>query len=288
MEKIKVICPNCGSEVEADKFSVVVFCESCGGKILIKQDKNDDLSAFEKKKLLLKKAFETRDISDIISRAKDVMEDSPNDLFANFLYSYCLLRRGNNNSMLHFFENADIGSATEEEMAIILTEITKSRNYYEKKKAFIEKASASGFDTENYAYYLNSETGSVSETENSELYVSSCKKTNINCAILYSLLVSFVVIVIVGLITGTTDMNSVKIVIAEIIVMAVITVLSNKFGYNWLCLLGTLIISLGTYQVIRLIVAYAVYSSCLRKQGEGISYKSLYLQRKLSTVKEKK
>ena len=282
MEKIRVICPNCGSEVEADKFSVAVFCESCGGKIIIKKDKNDESSEYEKKKALLRKAYETRDISDITVRAKDVMEIYPNDFFANFLYAYCLLRRGNNNGMLNFFANAEVDAASEDEIEIVLSEITRSRNYFEKKKALIERIEASGFNTAKYSDYLNPvETAQKpNENVNSELYVKACKKLNRVSAIWYGFSVIFVLILI-GIISGNTTMTSFEILVAEIAITAVITILSPKFGYNGVFLLVSLIISFGVYLVIRAIVAYSVYSMCLRKQGKGITYKSLFMHGKL-------
>lgn len=280
MEKIKVICPNCGSEVEADKFAVAVFCESCGGKVVIKRDKNDEISEFEKKKVLLRRAFETREVSDVMSRAKDVIELSPNDFFANFLYAYCLLRRGNNNSMLNFFNHAEVSSATEEEMDTVLSEITKSRNYYEQKKTFIERVAASGFNIVNYLEYLKL-VEKEDKGNNGELYISACKKLNINCAILYGLFVTLAVIVIAALITDTKNIVFIEIVISELAAITVLTFLANKFGYNGFCLFATLIVSFGTYQIIRAIVTYSIYSKCLRQQGVGITYKSLYMHGKL-------
>lgn len=282
MEKIKVVCSNCGSEVETDKFSVAVFCKTCGGKIVVKRDKNDESAEFDRKKLLLRKAFETREITDIIVRAKDVIEMSPNDFFANFLYAYCLLRRGNNNSMLNFFAKAEVSSASEEEMDIVLSEITKTRNYYDRKKAFIERAENSGFNILKYADYIKPEE-QAKPKENSDLYFAAAKSLDKNCAVFYIAFLAFILFIslIINFINGNFDPYMLVVFVLGTIFTVAITVMSGYFGFNAVMVLITLIFTFGIYLIIRMVAAYSVYSRCLREGGNGITYQSLFMHGKL-------
>jgi DNA-directed RNA polymerase subunit RPC12/RpoP len=156
MELKTIICPNCGSPIEVPEYAVSTFCQACGSKVVVQQNKQQTpLDAYEKSKKLLMNAYISRDINDIMNYSKAVLEVNPNDFFADFLYAYCLLRKGNNNMMMHFFKNATFFNVTDEELDIVLTEITRSQNYYVEKCEFMRRALGAGLNISKYDYYLN-------------------------------------------------------------------------------------------------------------------------------------
>ena len=281
MGKIEVTCPNCGAVTEVDEFALKAFCSSCGSKIEVPNKKSQEpTQELDKQKLLLHRAYEARDINDVFNSAKKVMEIYPNDILANFLYDYCLLRKGNKNGMINFLKTFDVSNASEEDIDIILSELVKTRNYYEEKCAFIDRVKQAGYNVSKYSFGEKKEEEVV---EGDLQYKNICRMLNKKSTSAY-LLIAFIISVLIGASQTSVEGNMafpVSFFIFQLLFMLVTKAIILKRGYDKVMLIITLVVTGGIYVLFRLSYARKYNNILVTTGNKKAGFKTLFMHGKV-------
>ena len=281
MGYIDVTCPNCGAVTGVDEFALKAFCSSCGSKIDVPNKKDQEpTQELDKQKLLLHRAYEARDINDVFNSAKKVMEIYPNDILANFLYDYCLLRRGNKNGMLNFLKTFDVSNASEEDIDLIVSELVKTTNYYEEKSAFIERVKQAGYNVSKYSFGEKKDEPVV---EGDLQYKNICRMLNKKSMTTY-LIVAFILAVIMGATQPSTNGSiafPVSFFIFQLVFMVVVNAINLKRGYDKVMLIITLVATGGIYVLFRLNYARKYNNILVTTGNQKAGFKTLFMHGKI-------
>jgi hypothetical protein len=248
----KIICKNCGKELILEGANTFIFCSACGTKNEIKvelneNDVNKNKDMLIKFKANLHNAYIGRNINEIMEYAHKVMDLEPNDFLANFLVAFCNYKRGNSNKIIYFMANGSFEDASENEIDISLKEITSDRQLYNEKCKYIKRLQENGQDVDKYLFYLD--VSLKNKTENKGKIEKLA--TTINNV---SLLVSFVVLFVMGLVVNATF-------IFLAVAAGICGLLVIKKGFDKKMLIVLLILSIGLYPLTRLLVCGMLYSS---------------------------
>lgn len=252
----RISCKNCGKEVNIDNYSTFFYCTACGQKNEISIDLEENQIKYNNDKYIklkanLHKAYIGRNITDIMENCQKVLEICPNDFFADFLLSYCYFKKGNNLRLKNFLINFTYNDVTEQELEIILSEITKDNLLYEEKYKFIIKLSDYGVNVDKYLAYYHKEK---KEKEKPSIFDKLFKLVNN-----LSLIISICIMLILGLIIDN-DVFEIYIFIS-IVVLIVNNIIINKNNYSIIQVIFTIFFSFAIYVCVRLLLSALINKS---------------------------
>lgn len=268
----RISCKYCGKEVNLEKFLTCFYCTACGQKNEIKLDLDEkqiniNNDKYIKSKSNLHKAYVGRNISEIMENCHKVLEICPDDFFADFLLSYCYFRKGNNLRLKNFFKNFTFNDITEEELKIILSEITKDNFLYEEKCEFINKLYDHGLNVDEYLSYCQNDKTKEKKEKNS-IFDKLFKLVN-NISFVISLC-----LLVVLILTINNNFFTVYCVIS-VIVLIINQFLIIKNNYSMIQVILTIFFSFAVYVCVRLLLSLIISKSY--QEHNGISFKKVFM-----------
>ena len=253
---MRIVCENCGKNIEITSYRSTVFCPACNSKIEAKNSLSEDQTRLNddnylKAKTNLMEAYIGRKIDEIMFASKDVLRIVPDDFWGRFLYAFCMSKRGNNQYLISFFQNCNLSLASDEEINLVLKEITSSTDLHNQKCEFINKLEECGIDTAEYSFYYQQKKTEIKENVKTQLDDIAGR------AGLLTTTISIIVFTLIMLFSSSSFWAIFSLI--ALIYLIINQIIIYKTGYSSALFLVSLFLTLGIYPFVRLIITLGYF-----------------------------